>query len=88
MAETEQKYSYFITTVDNPFDPCDEFDSWLLYDKMHGYDSLELLARFARTSEELSDGENQFEINQAITRIIVLDPFNIYKRIKKPVNDN
>ena len=81
----EQQYRYYITTTDNPFDPCDQFESWLLYDKMMGYDTLETLARFARTSDELSPSENQHEINEAITRIIVLDPLNMYKRVRKPM---
>ena len=86
MSSMEQKQMrYYLTTVDNPFDPVDEQDSWMLYDKLHGYDSNEMLARFARTSDELSDGENQSEIRRAIARIIALDPFNIYKMLAKPM---
>lgn len=80
---TQQRY--YLTTVDNPFDPVDELDSWLLYDKLNGYNSNELLARFARTSDELSDSENQLEIRNAIARIIALDPLNIYKMVEKPM---
>ena len=80
-----KRYRYYLTTVDNPFDPCDQFDAWYKYDEMSGYHTCGLLARFAKTSDALSDEENAKEINDAITRIIVLDPFNIYKRIKKTV---
>lgn len=82
----KEQFRYYLTTVDNPFDPCDQFDSWYLYDEMHGYGTCGLLARFAKTSDALSDEENAREINDAITRIIALDPFNIYKRVKKPVS--
>lgn len=80
-------HRYYLSTVDNPFDPLSEFDSWLLFDKLHGYNSNELLARFARTSDELSDSENQKEIRGAIARIIALDPFNLYVMIDKDVKD-
>lgn len=76
---------YFLTTVDNPFDPVDEQDSWMLFDKLNHYDSNEMLARFARTSDELSDSENQKEIRRAIAKIIALDPCNVYKMVEKPM---
>lgn len=78
---------YFLTTVDNPFDPVDQQDSWLLYDQLNGYKSNELLASFARTSEELSDYENQLEIREACLRIMALDPNNIYVMVAKPMPD-
>ena len=80
-----ENYRYYLTTVDNPFDPVEQQSSWLLYDKLNGYDRNELLSRFARTSDELSDSENQKEIRGAIARIIALDPLNIYTMLKKPM---
>ncbi len=80
-----KQYRYYLTTVDNPFDPCNQFDSWYLYDELSGYGTCGLLARFAKTSDALTDEENAREINDAITRIIALDPFNIYKRVVKPL---
>ena len=76
---------YYLTTVDNPFDPVDQQYPWLLWDKLNGYDSNEMLARKARTSEELSDAENQQEIRRAIAEIIALDPNNVYTMIEKPM---
>lgn len=93
MLDKKERYRYFLTTVDNPFDPCFEYDAWALYDKQshpnfpNGYNCSERLARFALTSDELSEEENQYEINRAITRIIVLDPFNIFKRVVKTADE-
>ena len=42
-----------ITTVDNPFDPFDEFDAWFRFDTDHGYNSCGVLARFIYTSDQL-----------------------------------
>lgn len=70
-----------LTTNDNPFDPFDQFDSWFMYDVDNGYNSCAFLDRVARTSDSLSDGENEAEIERAIDEIIKYDPLNIYKKV-------
>lgn len=72
-----------LTTIDNPFDPFDDFDSWYQYDVDKGYNSCAYLARIARTSDQLSDYENDKEVERAIDEIILYDFMNIYKKIKK-----
>ncbi len=72
-----------LTTIDNPFDPFDEFDSWYRFDVDKGYNSCSFLDRIARTSDQLSDFENMKEINRAIDEIIKYDPFNIYTKVTK-----
>ena len=47
-----------LTTIDNPFDPFEQFDSWFLFDVEKGYNSCDYLGRIAKTSEQLSDDEN------------------------------
>ena len=70
-----------LTTFDNPYDPFEQFTSWFLFDVEKGYDSCSYLGRIARTSEQLSDEENDAEIERAIDEIIKYDPFNIYKKV-------
>lgn len=70
-----------LTTVDNPYDPFKEFTDWLMYDKEKGYNSCEYLARIAKTSDQLSDEENEKEIERAINEIIFKNPLNIYKKV-------
>lgn len=71
-----------LTTIDNPFDPFKQFDSWFLFDVKKGYNTCSYLARIARTSEELSDKENDEEVERAIDEIIKYDFMNIYKKVK------
>ena len=72
-----------LTTIDNPYNPFDEFDKWFLYDVEKGYNSCGYLARIARTSEQFSDLENDEEIERAIDEIIQYDFRNIYVKVKK-----
>ena len=74
---------YMLTTIDNPFDPFVDFDSWFMYDINKGYNSCDYLGRIAKTSDSLSDEENDEEIERAIDEIIEYDFMNIYKKISK-----
>lgn len=70
-----------LTTVDNPFDPIEQFTSWFMFDIEKGYNSCSYISRIARTSDELSDEENNTEIERAIDEIIKYDLNDIYKKI-------
>ena len=72
-----------LTTIDNPFDPFKQFDSWFLFDVEKGYNSCAKLGRIARTSDQLSEEENTEEVNRAIDEIIRYDFQNIYKKVQQ-----
>ena len=72
-----------ITTIDNPFDPFDDFYNWFDYDVEKGYYTCQLLARFAKTNDLMTDQEEEEAIEEAIDRIIEFDPLNIYIKIEK-----
>ena len=74
---------YALTTFDNPFSPFDQFDQWFIFDRDKGYNSCAYLARIARTSDQLSEEENDREIERAIDEIIKYDFKNIYKKVKE-----
>lgn len=76
-----------LTTYDNPFDPFEEFDKWYLFDVDKGYNSCGYLARIARTSDGLSEPENDEEIERAIDEIIHYDFLNVYKKVVKDIDD-
>jgi hypothetical protein len=72
-----------ITTIDNPYDPQSEFSQWFVFDTTNGYNTCAYLSRIAKTSEQLSDEENDIETERAIDEIIKYDFQNIYKKIYK-----
>lgn len=76
---------YALTTTDNPYDPFDDFSNWYMFDVEKGYNTSAYLARIAKTSEQLSEKENNEEIERAIDEIIKYNPLNIYVKVKKSV---
>lgn len=72
-----------LTTFDNPHDPFEQFTSWFLFDVEKGYDSCAYLGRIARTSDQLSEEENDLEVERAIDEIIKYDFRNIYKKVTR-----
>lgn len=75
-----------LTTLDNPFSPIEEFDAWLNYDTNHGYNSCAYLARIVRSSDELSDTDQNQAIEDAIDEIIKLNLTGNYKKVIKIID--
>lgn len=77
-----------LTTIDNPFDPFDQFDSWYRWDIDKGYDCCGYLDRIARTSDQLSEEENDNEIERAIDEILKYDFRNVYKKVTREFSNS
>lgn len=73
-----------ITTKDNPYDPFENFSQWFVYDVEKGYNTCAYLGRIVKTSDALSEQENDKIIEEAIDEIIKYDFLDIYvKKIKE-----
>jgi len=70
-----------LTTIDNPFNPFDDFASWFLYDSQKGYDSCSKVARVAKVANSMTEDEEIEAINNAIDEIIAADALDIYKKV-------
>jgi len=82
---------FALTTFDNPYDPFEQFTQWFMFDEEKGYHTTAYLGRIARTSDQLSDEENNKEVERAIDEIIRYDFQNIYQKqmnIKKKLLKN
>lgn len=80
-------YAAMLTTVDNPFDPFDQFDDWFRYDEEKGYHTCSYLGRIIVDSDQLSDEELRKATEEAIDQILQYDFMNIYKKVRKPVDE-
>ena len=85
--KSSESFAAMITTVDNPFDPFEQFDDWFRYDEEKGFHTCSYLGRVAQTSDEMSDEEFRKAVEKAIDQIIKYDFMNIYKKVKRPVQD-
>ena len=72
----------WLTTVDNPWDPRDEFQNWLQFDIAHGYKTCEKIDDEAHTASDLSNADNGYYVQNAILKIAEEHPY-MYKVIEK-----
>lgn len=70
----------FITTFDNPFDYFKQFDEWLNFDRQMGYFTLEYVGRLAKTDPNLSEEEQDLELNRVFESIIEWNG-DLYKKV-------
>lgn len=77
---------FALTTNDNPYNPLEDFKHWYSYDMENGYDCSGKLMREAKLSDEMTDNEENLEIERAIDTIIKNDFRGIYMKISKKLN--
>ena len=74
-----------LTTVDNPYDPFEQFTLWLMFDKEKGYDSCERLARIVEPliTSDMSQKEIDDVTEAAMNQLIKDDFLNIFTKAFK-----
>lgn len=70
-----------LSTIDNPFNPFTDFVSWFMFDIEKGYNCCSYLARIVNLSDDMSQQEEDEEIERAIDEIIELNPVPIYIKV-------
>lgn len=73
--------SAMLSTIDNPFNPFEEFDKWYNYDVSKGYNCCSYLSKIAKTSDELPENLNQLEIERAIDEIVEININGMYIKV-------
>jgi len=69
-----------LTTVDNPYNPFNNFRDWFNFDESHGYHSCSIVARLAPYSNDYLPSEQNAIIEAAIDRFIEADPIGLYMK--------
>ena len=80
-------YEVAITTFDNPYDPFDQFEEWLLFDAEKGYNTPGELDRLTHITDDMSQREEMDEVERGVDRMIELDFMNIYKKITRKIEN-
>lgn len=70
-----------LSTSDNPFNPFTDFDSWFTWDTSNGYNSSGLLARLVVSSDQLSEADQEADREEAIDRIVELNPNGMFIKV-------
>lgn len=78
----KQDDDFMLTTVDNQFNPFDDFEIWWKEDLRLGHDTCGLLARTSNVSDVASDEVNEQYINSAMDEIVRRWPM-IYRKVRK-----
>lgn len=71
----------FITTIDNPYSPFDDFTSWFMFDVEKGYNTSSKVGRLVRSTDDMTQKEEMEEIERVIDRLIEIDPLDIYIKV-------
>ena len=74
---------YMLTTVDNPFDPFDDFTSWFMFDCEKGHNTSSRLARIAKIDSEMTQKEVDEEMDRAMDLIVKYDLEDKYIKIQE-----
>jgi hypothetical protein len=76
-----------LTTVDNPFNPFQQYESWWRYDHDHKYNTNEYLARVVGLNLSNEDMLNEDMLNEAtdnaIDQIMANDADGLYAIVRK-----
>lgn len=79
MAETV----YMLTTVDNPYNPFDDFNKWYLWDEQNGYHSCERMARLVKDYPSMTEEERQIANEKAIDKVIFNDFTGLFRKVDR-----
>ena len=76
-----------LTTIDNPYNPFTQFDEWFSFDESKGYHTCAYLARIVKTSDDLSEADEDLAIEMGIDEIVKLNILGIYKKVINDVDN-
>lgn len=74
----------YLTTIDNPYDPRDEFEMWYAHDRTMGHNTLELLGRVVRIADDMSPADQDDSRDAAIEEIIMENVSGVHKKVMLP----
>jgi hypothetical protein len=72
---------HMLTTIDNPFNPETQYDEWYQWDVSNGYNTAAYLARIVKTSDNLSEADQDLAIEEAIDEIVRENILGVYKKV-------
>lgn len=81
--------NYLLTTIDNPYNPFVDWDSWFAFDEQKGYHTCQVLDKFYKTSDLIPESLDIFLYSDALDTILELFWYYIVvtkDSVIKPIN--
>lgn len=78
---------HMLTTIDNPYDPFEQWDEWYAWDLRSGYNTPGYLARVVKTSSDLSNADEHKDIEAAIDEIVELNVLGVYRKVSRDIEE-
>lgn len=72
-----------LTTKDNPFNPFTHYAEWYAWDVNAGYHTCAYLARIVRTSDEISEADQNVAIDDAMDEIVRENLSGVHVKVSK-----
>ena len=79
-----ERQLHMLTTIDNPYNPFTHFDEWYVWDTEAGYYTTAYLARITKSSDELSQLDQDLAIEYAIDEIVKENILGVYRKVPVP----
>jgi len=76
-----------LTTRDNPYNYFTQFDEWYSWDTAQGYNTLSLLARVTKTSDDFPTQMEEADITDAVDEILRENVAGVYIKVLEPKKD-
>lgn len=78
----------WLTTLDNPYDPFTQFETWNRFDEDHGYFTLKRICRVKNGDDELDDEREQEYLEDAIDTLLDFNMFGNWRKVERFVDDD
>lgn len=76
-----------LSTIDNPYDPFDNFREWFAFDEMKGYHTTSYLGRLIHSSFEMSETDQALQVEFAVDEAVEENILGIYIKLVREVPD-
>ena len=83
MSNEANSHICMLSTIDNPYNPFENFESWFMFDMEKGYYSCSRLDRIANFTDDMTQKEIDDETERAIDEIIKYDFMDVFIKVTK-----
>ena len=73
--------NYFVTTMDNVWNPFTHFKEWYAFDVQHGYNTCQWIDTLCKTSANLDNYIIEEDVAKATNEFLALNPYGMHCKV-------